>query len=241
MRPASGPSPAASWSNASGAIGIKVCGLKSLANALEVAAAGADWIGLNFYPRSPRFIDVALAASIVEALPASTQAVGVFVNRPPAEVREIAGRARLRIVQLHGDEPPADLVALEGLEVIRAFRLDGPESLAGLRSFLDEADRLGAAPAAVLLDAAVPGLRGGTGHLIAESLLDQLPPLARVILSGGLTPENVGARVTRVRPWMVDVASGVESAPGHKDPARVAAFVKAARAAAHVSDFPNCS
>ncbi len=208
---------------------VKVCGLTSPEEACAVAEAGADWIGLNFHAASPRRVDVETAAAIVAALPPGVDAVGLFVNRPPAEVAEIAARVGLHIVQLHGDEPPQALKALAGFQVVRAFRLADAESIARMVSYLESAERLGSLPDAVLVDAFVPEQPGGTGQSIDPEVLDLLPPLPRLILAGGLTPENVAARVARVRPWMVDVASGVESAPGRKDMARVRAFLDAAR------------
>jgi phosphoribosylanthranilate isomerase len=221
-------------------VAVKVCGLKSLANALESVSAGARWIGLNFHPPSPRYVEEPVAAQIVAGLPAGVEAVGIFVNRPPAEVRALASRIGLRIVQLSGDEPPEHLLELGAIQVVRAFALGKSESIERMVAYLERARSLGRAPQAVLVDASVHGKRGGTGHLIDEGLLDALPPLKHLILSGGLTPENVGARVRRVRPWMVDVASGVESASGQKDPARVAAFVRAVRQATHGDDLENC-
>lgn len=213
------------------AVKIKVCGLTSVAEALACVAAGADWIGLNFHPRSPRRIDPVLAAEIVAALPVDARAVGLFVDRPPGEVARVAEQVGLSIVQLHGQEPLADLLALGHLTIIRAFRLGDAAAVARLEQTLHQAEALGRAPDAVLIDADVAGLAGGTGRSIPLEVLDGLPVLPRLILAGGLTPENVAERVARVRPWMVDVASGVESSPGRKDPERVAAFVRAARSA----------
>jgi phosphoribosylanthranilate isomerase len=215
--------------DAAATIKVKVCGLTRVSDALACAEAGADWIGLNFHPASPRRVDLARAAEIVAALPAPVEAVGLFVDRPPAEVADIAGRLGLRIVQLHGDEPPEDLVLLRHITTIRAFRLGDLAAVGRMSSYLDRCRALGRLPDAVLIDAYVPGQAGGTGHTIAADLLDALPPLPRLILAGGLTPENVAARIGRVRPWMVDVAGGVESAPGCKDHARVAAFVRSVR------------
>jgi phosphoribosylanthranilate isomerase len=210
---------------------IKVCGLTRPEEAVSCARLGADWIGLNFHPGSPRRVDPGSAAEIVAALPAETEAVGLFVDRPPREVADLADRLKLRIVQLHGQEPPEDLLALSSLTIVRAFRLGDAGSIAAMMAYLHRCEVLGRAPDAVLVDAYVAGRPGGTGQAIATDLLDQLPPLPRLILAGGLTPENVAGRLRliRVRPWMVDVASGVESSPGRKDPERVSAFIRAAR------------
>jgi phosphoribosylanthranilate isomerase len=214
---------------------VKVCGLTSVADALACARSGADWIGLNFHPASPRWVDLALAAEILAALPVGVEPVGLFVDRPPSEVVAIAARLGLRIVQLHGREPPETLTALGPLQVVRAFRLADTEDVARMSSYLDACQTLGRPPEWVLVDAFVAGQAGGTGHAIAPEVLEALaasplPALStRLILAGGLTPENVAARVAQVGPWMVDVASGVESSPGRKDPARVASFVRAAR------------
>ena len=208
---------------------VKICGLTSAMEALACAEAGADWIGLNFHPGSPRFITRAQASVIVGALPRSVSPVGVFVNRPAAEVADIAEHLGLKIVQLHGQEPPEDLLALGHLQLIRAFRLCLPSDWRTVVDYLSQAHFIGRVPDAVLIDAYVAGQLGGTGATVAVDVLDCIPPLPRLILAGGLTPENVAAKVARVRPWMVDVASGVESIPGRKDPAKVTAFLKAAR------------
>lgn len=210
---------------------IKVCGLTNVAQALDCAAAGADWVGLNFHPGSPRRVDVALAAEIVAALPSSTAAVGLFVDRPPDEVAAVADRTQIGIVQLHGQEPPEDLMKLRHLRLVRAFRIGSAEAITAMVAYLRRAEELGRGPDEVLVDAYVPGCSGGTGHAIADPLVSNLPSLPRLILAGGLTPENVAERVALARPWMVDVASGVESAPGQKDPARVTAFIQSARSA----------
>lgn len=208
---------------------VKVCGLTSVAEALACASAGADWIGLNFHPPSPRRIDLGLAAEVIAALPSSAQAVGLFVDRPPTEVAQVVDHLGLRIVQLHGQEPPEVLRDLTGIQVVRAFRLGNAEAVKEMKRYLRRAEDLGRAPDAVLIDGYAPNQAGGTGQMIGEDILDGLPPLPRLILAGGLTAENVAQRAARVRPWMVDVASGVESAPGRKDLARVAAFIRAAK------------
>ena len=210
---------------------IKICGLTQPGDAEAVAAAGADAIGLNFYPASKRFVEPATAEAIVRKLPQSIVRVGLFVNRPASEIRELVQRLRLDLVQLHGDESPADIAALDAIPVMKAFR---PKSNSDLISFLESCQQLSCTPRMVLLDAHIPGAFGGTGHRgnweIAQQYRQSLrvPPL---VLAGGLTPENVAEAIRTVQPVAVDTASGVESAPGQKDPKRIAKFVAAARAA----------
>ena len=183
---------------------------------------GADWIGLNFHPASPRYVRPDEAAEIIAALPASAAAVGVFVDRPAAEVAEAAERLGLRIVQLHGQEPPEDLVALDRFQVVRAFRLDRAAAWSGVTEYLEPS------PGARALAGRGSGRRlrprqsGGTGTTIAHRASRSAPPAPP---DPGRRPdaENVAERIARARPWMVDVASGVEKAPGRKDLARVAA------------------
>ncbi|HEU5118800.1 MAG TPA: phosphoribosylanthranilate isomerase [Isosphaeraceae bacterium] len=206
---------------------VKICGLTTPADAVEAASAGADWIGLNFHPPSPRFLNPESARSILRALPPHVVPVGLFVNRPPAQVAEIADQLNLRVVQLHGDEPPETIAALSSFKVVRAFRLRDPASISAMLAYLQETEKLGHPPEAILIDAFVEGLPGGTGRSIADSVLKILPNLPRLILAGGLTPENVAERSQKVRPWMVDVAGGVELSPGRKDPQRMRAFVSA--------------
>jgi phosphoribosylanthranilate isomerase len=213
---------------------VKVCGLTEVANALACAAAGADWIGLNFHPHSPRSIPLDRGAEIASALSGKAEPVGLFVDRPVGEVVHTSARVGLRTIQLHGIEPPEYLRELAdastgSARIVRAFRLSDLDSVDRMLAYLDRADRLGCSPFAILVDAHVPGLAGGTGRLLSGDLLERLPAHPRLILAGGLTPDNVADRVARVRPWMVDVASGVESSPGVKDPSRVSAFVAEAR------------
>lgn len=222
---------------------VKICGLTSVADALSASEAGADWLGLNFHRPSPRFIDEPTAKKIVDALPQSVEAVGLFVNRDPLAILETARRVGFRVIQLHGDEPAEDLRILKeaGYRVVRAFRLGDFSGIARMVAWLLDASSNGVEPDAVLVDAYVASAPGGTGQSISDEILDRLPrsrentqlgvaEIPRLILAGGLTPENVSERVHRVRPWMVDTASGVESSPGRKDFERMAAFVKAARA-----------
>ena len=202
-----------------------------MTEALACAEAGADWIGLNFHPASPRCVDEETAAEIMAALPLSCSPVGLFVDRPPSLIAELTGRLGMRIVQLHGSEPPEDLLTLDHLTLLRAFRIADAAAISSMCAYLDRSIALGRAPDHVLIDGYASGQHGGTGQAITDELLERLPPLPRLVLAGGLTPENVAERISRVRPWMVDVASGVESSPGRKDPEKVAAFIKAAKGA----------
>ena len=208
---------------------VKICGLTRVDDAIACARLGADWIGLNFHPGSPRYVGPEDAAEIVAALPPSARAVGVFVDRPANEVARLANALGISIVQLHVSEPAEDLIELRSFQIVRAFRLDRAADWCAITEYLSRAKRLGRAPDAVLIDAHAPGQMGGTGLVVADDVLESIPPLPPVILAGGLNPENVATRAARVRPWMVDVASGVESAPGRKDLGRVEAFIRAAR------------
>jgi phosphoribosylanthranilate isomerase len=227
---------------------IKICGVTTADDARMVAGSGADWIGLNFHPGSKRYIAPDRAPGLVAARAGLAEPVGLFVDRLPAEIARESERAGVQIVQLHGDEPAETVRDLkrDGYQVIRAFRLADRASLDRMEAWLVYAAEIDGLPDAVLVDAFVPGQPGGTGHAIATEVLDHLadrlntsPFLAthheaiaqvpRLILAGGLTPENVAEAATRVRPWMVDVASGVESSPGRKDRDRVLQFIRAAR------------
>jgi len=208
---------------------VKICGLTRVDEAVLCVQAGADLIGLNFHSRSARFVDQSRASEIIAALARPAQAVGLFVNRPAAEVARIADQLGLVYLQLHGDEPPEDLRVLDRFSIIRAFRLGSLADIGAMNNYLERARVAGRSPDAVLVDAHVPGRAGGTATLVADEVLEGIPRLPRLILAGGLTPENVAERVARARPWMVDVASGVESSPGRKDAVKVAAFIQAAR------------
>jgi len=207
--------------------GVKVCGLTEPTNALDCLAAGADWIGLNFHPPSPRGLTAERAEGIIRALPDVGVAVGLFVDRPAGEVRALCRALGIRRVQLHGDEPAEDLIDLDEFFLIRAFRLRDATAVSAMSAYLERAERLGRPPDAVLIDGWAPGLAGGTGAVVGDEALATLPPLSRLMLAGGLTPENVADRAALVRPWMVDVASGVERSPGIKDVAKVRALVRA--------------
>lgn len=212
---------------------VKICGVTNVADALAAAEAGADAIGLNFYRGSRRYVSPADAHLIADALPRSVARVGVFVNSDPSEVRSIAESVRLDAVQLHGDERPEALQQLEDVPVVKAFRL-GAGDLSPVRLFLQRCESIGRTPAMVLLDGLQTGSYGGTGARLDWPTLSEQRrslPGVRIVLAGGLTPENVQEAVDLVQPAGVDTASGVESSPGQKDHARVKQFVAAAREA----------
>jgi phosphoribosylanthranilate isomerase len=206
---------------------IKICGVTTPEDARAAADAGADAVGLNFYPKSPRFVTPAQAAAIVRALPPFTATVGVFVGTPMRQVCAIAFQLGLRAVQTYDDQAPTEDPF--PFAHVPAFRVKDAAGLDHVRKFVEQATALGRRPAAVLIDAHVEGQVGGTGQKAPWELLVGFDPDVPVILAGGLTPENLAEAITVVKPWGVDVASGVESVPGRKDCAKVARFVKIAR------------
>jgi len=198
---------------------IKICGITRPRDASDAAAAGADAIGLVFYPPSPRFLNVERAREIRDALPPFVQAVALFVNADAAQVAQVIGRVHPAMLQFHGEETP-DFCGQFGLPYIKACRVSpGVDLLEYLRPF--------SAARGWLLDAHVEEY-GGVGASFDWSLVPA--KLARpLVLSGGLTRDNVAAAVRRVRPWAVDVSSGVETAKGIKDAAKIAAFIAEVR------------
>lgn len=197
---------------------VKICGVTSAADALRAAEAGADAIGMNFHPPSPRCVGVETAEEIVRALPAGLCRVGVFVDAERSLVQELASRLGLDALQFHGDEG-ADYCRGWSQKVIKAVRVRGPESLAGAAF---------AAADFILADAFVAGIPGGTGRRVPLEWLAGADR-ERLILAGGLDADNVAEAVRAVRPAAVDVASGVESAPGRKDPQAMRRFVANAK------------
>ena len=202
---------------------VKVCGITNLDDALVAAAAGADALGFNFWPRSARFIEPQRAADIIKHLPPLVTAVGVFVNAGAAEVERTARRAGLTVVQLHGDEGPEEVAALSarGLMVLKALRV-------GARFRPQELKRFDGARA-FLLDAEVKGARGGTGKTFDWKRARAARRFGRIILAGGLNEENVAEAVAAAQPYGVDVCTGVEKKPGIKDHARVREFIRRAK------------
>ena len=205
---------------------MKICGLTCVEDALACAELGGRLDRPEFPSPSPRYVDPEVASGDRRGLPRRVTAVGVFVDRPAAEVAELAERLGLGVVQLHGHEPPEDLAALGPFRVMRAFRLRRRRAGRIISEYLARAEALGHPPEAVLVDAYVPGCRAAPARRSTQSLLDDRPALPRFILAGGLTPENVAERIARVRPWMVNVASGVEIAPGPQGSGAVAAFIR---------------
>lgn len=199
---------------------IKICGIKTLKDALAAMEAGADLIGFNFYPKSPRYVSVGICRDIMSVMRKHGHVtyVGVFVNASVEEVYATIETCGLSLAQLHGDETPEMLNALNG-KAFKAFR--------GIPSDITGYER-NVAPA-LLVDAAVKGVYGGSGITADWSAAAELAKKYPLLLAGGLTPENVADAVGRVKPWGVDVASGVESEPGKKDANKMKAFVNAVR------------
>jgi phosphoribosylanthranilate isomerase len=201
-------------------IEVKICGLTNRDDALAALEAGADYLGFVLYSKSPRGIDAARLAQIVEGLPGTFRAVAVFVNEPRANVERLAGDCGLHAVQIHGDERSGGLASM-AVPVWRALRISQgvctpvPESWPAAR---------------YVVDAAAPGIYGGSGQVAEWSAARALAERYPVMLAGGLTPDNVADAIRAVRPVGVDVASGVEVTPGRKDWAKVRRFIAIARA-----------
>ncbi len=203
------------------AVRVKICGITRLQDALLAAHAGADALGFVFYEKSPRQVSAAQAAALCASLPPFVTSVGLFVDAAPGFVESVLALAPLDLLQFHGDEP-ADYCASFGKPYIKAVRVNRDTDL--LKCAADYATARG-----LLLDAYVPGVPGGTGESFDWNLIP--PDLPKpVILSGGLTPANVADAVREVRPWAVDVSSGVEAAKGIKDPQLIAQFIAKAKA-----------
>jgi phosphoribosylanthranilate isomerase len=206
---------------------VKVCGVRTPEIAEAAIEAGADWLGLVLVPASPRHVDDAAARVLVDAVRGRADLVGVMVDATPAECDEAAQRYRLAAVQLHG-QVTLSTAARVTVPVIRAINVDGAAQALTRAWWPDCLVLLDAAPSS---SGALPG---GTGARVDEAVAAALSRHRRVILAGGLTPENVAEAIAAVRPHGVDASSGLESAPGVKDAARVVAFVRAARSAAAV-------
>ncbi len=222
-------------------VNVKICGLTNLADARVAAEAGADLLGFIFYERSPRYVTPDVVREITRELrrtslatrPVPPALVGVFVNADPALINRVVERTGIGYVQLHGDEPP-ELLAQVACPCIKAFRVRDESWLAQVHAWMAGLDE-GVAPAGILLDAYDPSARGGTGtrfnwdYVAAARAAGALKGLDPIILAGGLDASCVGGAIDLVQPWAVDVASGVEKAPGVKDLGKVEAFIRATR------------
>jgi phosphoribosylanthranilate isomerase len=211
---------------------VKICGITNLSDAQLAAEAGADAVGLNFCTASPRYCPWEAAREIAAALPRGVCKVGVFVDASAEEIRRAAESVPLDLVQLHGHEPPELVRALRPLPILRAVSID--EGLTETSAYLEACYRQLALPRMLLVDARSGGRFGGTGTTVDWKLLVESRPSLRglpLVLAGGLTPQNVAEAIALVRPWAVDVASGVEASPGAKSPELVRRFVAAARQA----------
>ncbi len=202
------------------ATAVKICGITRIEDALAAARCGAHAIGLVFYRSSPRYVMPDRAAEIIRALPPFITAVGLFVDAPTQEVLATIAAAPVGLLQFHGNEPPA-ICRQSGLPYIKAVRVR-----AGLDLLQYAADYHDAK--ALLLDAFIDGTHGGTGATFDWNLIPRTLPLP-IVLSGGLDADNVTDAIRRVRPWAVDVSSGVEAAKGIKDAAKIAAFMSGVR------------
>ena len=210
---------------------VKICGITNAEDARAACEAGVDAIGLNFYPRSPRALSVNKAAELRAQIPSGVQVFGVFVNAEVAEVMEILRNVRLDALQLHGDESPITVAQLARIApVFKALRVGPDFSAVTLESY--------PGVSGFLFDTSGPGQYGGTGRLADWEVAQQVARSHRVILAGGLNADNVAAAILQVRPYGVDVASGVEASPGAKDHAQLREFVREARRAEQELNSP---
>jgi len=201
---------------------VKICGITNLADAQDAIEARADALGFVFCEKSLRHMTIPAAAAITKQLPGFVMRVGVFVNALKAEVERAIGECGLNLLQFHGDEPP-EYCTQFGLMSMKAFRMRDAGTLKELRPYQTNA---------WLLDAYSPEAAGGTGEKFNWDLAVEAQKFGKpIFLAGGLTPENVVEAVRKVRPFGVDVSSGVETAPGKKDPTKVRAFINAAKSA----------
>ena len=200
---------------------VKICGITDPDDAKNAALLGADAIGLNFYERSPRFIDGTVASRIMEALPAFIPVIGVFVNHPnPQGLEDLALSLGLHAVQLHGNETPDYCSMIQKVKVIKAFRVDANFRVESLKNYSNTM---------FLLDSGSGTQFGGTGKVFDWSQAYGANAFGWTVLAGGLTAENVGDAISRLHPFAVDVSSGVESAPRHKDYEKMRRFIEAVR------------
>src|SRR5215210_1089312 len=202
---------------------IKICGITNANDAAQAVACGADALGFILYRKSPRFIEPATVRQLVADLPPFVLSVGVFVNESAEVVRNLMDQCGLSLAQLHGDETAAYCEQL-GRPALKALRLKDRGSFLALAEFQGRANIRG-----FVIDAFSDQAYGGTGHTADWTLAEEAAKAAPILLAGGLTPANVSQAIQSVRPYGGDVSSGVEAAPGRKDPAKVKAFIESAR------------
>jgi phosphoribosylanthranilate isomerase len=211
---------------------VKICGITNWPDAKAACDAGADMLGFNFYEKSLRRVSTVEAATMRAKLPSGVQPVGLFVNAKPSEINSLHAFVRFTAAQLHGDETPTVVSEVtRTVPVIKAFRVAADFSLSTLDKYHDAF--------AFLLDGSRAGQFGGTGATADWNVARRAVAAHRIILAGGLTPENVGAAIRSVRSYAVDVASGVESKPGKKDHARLKQFIDEVRRAEQELDAPQ--
>jgi phosphoribosylanthranilate isomerase len=202
---------------------VKICGVTNSEDALAAVDAGADALGFMFYESSPRNVPLKVAAEIIRHAPPFVSKVGVFVNASEETVRRAIGECGIDTLQFHGEETPEFCRTFLPLKIYKAFRVENLDSLRALPAYRTDA---------WLLDSFVAGKAGGTGATFNWALAVESKKLGRpIILAGGLTPENVADAVRQVAPYAVDVSSGVEAAPGKKDPVKLRSFIAAAKGA----------
>ncbi len=199
---------------------VKICGITTPDDAAAAVDGGADALGFVFFRGSPRYITPERAYAIVKELPSFVTTVGVFVNEQPQEIDRITSLARLDIIQLHGDEKPE--ACRVARRVVKAIRIKSIDSLEPLRNYREEIS-------AFLLDAYAPDSLGGTGLMFNWDIAVEAKQFGRIILAGGLTPENVQKAIRHVRPYAVDVSSGVERVKGKKDHQKLKLFIDRAK------------
>lgn len=215
---------------------IKICGITRPEDLADAVAAGANAVGLNFYPPSPRYLAPDRVRQFLAELPPFVEPVAVFVGGLISERQhELKPFSRIRTFQIHGAEP--EIVSASHL-YIPAFAVRDATDLSTIHDYLSRCREARTFPAAILIDGHAAGLAGGTGHTAPWDLLANITLAVPLILAGGLTPDNVAEAIRRVRPYAVDVASGVESAPGIKDRDRMRRFIDQAQEAADQLDSP---
>ena len=198
---------------------VKVCGITNLEDAWTAIEAGTDALGFVFVPNTPRYIEPDDANTIMRQIPPLVTTIGLFVNAGSTQIRDVAKNCRLDAIQLHGNESP-ELCHSLNLRIIKAFRIKESEPLNILSKFQVDA---------YLLDTYVKGILGGTGKTFDWNLACHAKKYGQIILAGGLNPSNVSTAINQVKPYAVDVSSGVEAEPGRKDPKKVRDFIRTVR------------